>query len=185
MIKIFAISGSLRRFSSNTAFLRAAAILAPRNVEISVYTGLGSLPHFNPDLEGFENPSVLDFRSRLRMSDGVLIASPEYAHGITGVMKNALDWVVGSGEFVYKPVAFFNLSHRAIHAQESLKEILKTMDARIVLEASKTIPLSNNEMDEAAIIAHPEFSSLLRMALGTFVDALQPKVSYTSVSHEL
>ena len=113
MIRLLAISGSLRKFSSNTALLRAAAILAPQDVEISVYGDLGILPHFNPDLEGFEPQSVLDFRSQLQMADGVLIASPEYAHGITGVIKNAFDWVVGSGEFVHKPVALLNASSRA------------------------------------------------------------------------
>ena len=169
MIKLFAISGSIRQFSSNTALLRAAAILAPQNVKISIYGDLGNLPHFNPDLEGFEPPSVIDFRSQLQMADGVLIASPEYAHGITGVMKNALDWVVGSGEFVHKPVALLNASFRAIHAQESLREILKTMDARIVPEASKTIPLPNNKIDETGIIAHPELSSSLRIAVAALV----------------
>src|ERR1700722_12969411 len=131
MIKILAISRSLRRLSSNTALLQAAVDLAPPGVEIYVYPGISVLPLFNPDLEGFEPPSVIDFRSRLRASDGVLIASPEYAHGITGAMKNALDWVVGGGEFVNKPVALLNASIRAVHAQESLMEVLKTMDAHL------------------------------------------------------
>src|SRR5690348_328025 len=100
MLQILAISGSLRKASSNTALLRAAAALAPVDVKISLCKSLGDLPHFNPDLEGVEPASVLEFRSQLLEADGVLIASPEYMHGITGVMKNALDWIAGSGEFV-------------------------------------------------------------------------------------
>ena len=96
-MKILAISGSLRRVSSNSTLLRAATLLAPEGMEITLFEGLGGLPHFNPDLEGTEPPSVPDFRARLQAADGVLICSPEYAHGVPGVLKNALDWVVGSG----------------------------------------------------------------------------------------
>ncbi len=132
VIRILGISGSLRTASSNTVLLRAATSLAPEGVDINVYGDLGDLPHFNPDLEGSEPPSVIDFRARLHMSDGILISSPEYAHGVPGVLKNALDWVVGSGELVGKPVALLNASPRATHAQASLRETLTTMDARIV-----------------------------------------------------
>ncbi len=146
----------------------------PPHIEISIYQGLGGLPLFNPDLEGFEAPEVMDFRAQLRIADGVLIASPEYAHGITGVLKNALDWVVGSGEFVQKPVALLNASLRAMHAPESLKEVLKTMDAQIVL--SEIIPLPNNKVDKTAILAQDTLSIPLRRAIETFVCTIKPEV---------
>ena len=142
----------------------------------------GSLPHFNPDLEGLEPPSVMDFRSQLRKADGVLIASPEYAHGITGVLKNALDWVVGSGEFIHKPVALLNASPRAIHAQQALKEVLRTMDAYIVPDASQTIPLPHNKIDEAGIIAHQELSHCLRATIMALICTVKPKL-YSSISN--
>jgi len=88
MTRILAISGSLRSRSSNTFLLEAAALLAPEGVEITVYRGLGNLPHFNPDLEGLESAAALQYRRQLQEADGVLISSPEYAHGVTGVMKN-------------------------------------------------------------------------------------------------
>jgi chromate reductase, NAD(P)H dehydrogenase (quinone) len=76
-------------------------------VEIILYDGVSRLPHFSPDLDGENAPApVADWRAQLKTSDGVLISSPEYAHGVPGSLKNALDWVVGSGEFVEKPVAF-------------------------------------------------------------------------------
>src|SRR5262245_21657419 len=102
-MKILAISGSLRAHSSNAAILRAMAALAPPDVDIELYEELGRLPHFNPDLdqEGAVAPRpVADFRRRLAAADGVVICSPEYAHGTPGSLKNGLDWLVSVIELV-------------------------------------------------------------------------------------
>ena len=108
-MRILAISGSLRASSSNTALLQAAAALAPQDVEVVLYDGLGDLPHFNPDLDGETvAPAVSSWRSKLRDADGVVFSVPEYAHSVPGVLKNSLDWVVGSGELADKPVTLFN-----------------------------------------------------------------------------
>lgn len=173
MIKILAISGSLRRASSNTTLLRALVGLAPAGVAINVYGGLGDLALFNPDLEGNEPSSVLDLRAQLRRVDGVLIASPEYAHGITGAMKNALDWLVGSGELENKPVALINASPRATYALASLAEIITTMGGRIIAEASPTVALLGKNLDAAGIIAHPEISPTLHNAIVAFAGAVE------------
>ena len=172
-MRILAISGSLRLASSNTALLRAAALLAPEGVEITLYGGLGNLPHFNSDLEGTDPPSVMDFRTRLQVSDGVLISSPEYAHGVPGMLKNALDWLVGSEEFVGKPVALLNASPRATYAQASLAETITVMSAHIVDEASITMPLLGKNLDEAGIVSHPEISRMLRAAIAAFARAIE------------
>jgi chromate reductase, NAD(P)H dehydrogenase (quinone) len=66
MLKILAISGSLRQVSSNTALLKAAIALAPPNIEIKLYGGLNDLPHFNPDLEPTEPPSVTDLHTQIK-----------------------------------------------------------------------------------------------------------------------
>jgi chromate reductase, NAD(P)H dehydrogenase (quinone) len=171
-LRFLAVSGSLRRASSNTALLRAAAALAPAGVEVVVYEGLGDLPHFNPDLEEDEPESVTDFRTRIRESDGLLISSPEYAHGVPGVLKNALDWLVGGQEFINKPVALLNASPRATYAQASLTETITVMTGRIVAEASITLPLLGTKLDEAGIVAHPEMSSALREAIEAFARAV-------------
>lgn len=175
MIKILAISGSLRRASSNTALLRAATLLAPEGMTITLYSGLGELPHFNPDLEGVEPPAVTDLRRQLRASDGLLIASPEYARGVAGAMKNALDWLVGGEEFVDKPVALLNASQRATRAQAALTETVTTMAARVVAEASVTVPLLGKQLDAAGFAAHPEISSMLRAALAAFARAIEAR----------
>jgi chromate reductase, NAD(P)H dehydrogenase (quinone) len=175
-IRILAISGSLRAASSNTAVLRALIALAPENVEITLFGGLGDLPHFNPDLDGdIVPPPVEDLRARLRASDGLLISCPEYAHGVPGVMKNALDWLVSTvnGEIVGKPVALINVSSRSTWAQESLTETLTVMSARFLSEACVTLPLTRTKIDEAGLIADPEISAALRSALAVFVGAIE------------
>ncbi len=172
-LQILAISGSLRATSLNTALLRAAIQLAPEKIEITLYQGLGELPHFNLDLEDTFLSSVTSYREALQKSDGVLISSPEYAHGMPGVLKNALDWVVGSGEFVRKPVALFNGSPRATYAQASLIEVLTTMDACMIQAASITLPLLGSGLDETGIVAHAEFADALRLAVASFSDAIK------------
>ncbi|HEY2156531.1 MAG TPA: NAD(P)H-dependent oxidoreductase [Isosphaeraceae bacterium] len=174
-MRLLAISGSLRASSSNTALLRAAALLAPEGVEVVHFDGLGDLPHFNPDLEDAPIPAVLDFRARLREADGVLISSPEYAHGVPGVLKNALDWVVGSGELVFKPVALLNASPRSTHAQASLTETLTVMTAALVPEASVTVPLAGRKLDAEGIAADPDLGALLCSAMTGFARAIEAR----------
>lgn len=167
MNRVLAISGSLRQRSLNTALIRSAVHLTPQGMEIAIYEGIGNLPLFNPDLEGVEPSVVLDFRAQLKRSSGVLISSPEYAHGITGVLKNALDWVVKSGEFVGKPVCLINTSSRSTIAYESLKEILKTMDAKIVSDASIVIGLPHSITKEE-ILEDANIREQLSWALTAF-----------------
>jgi chromate reductase, NAD(P)H dehydrogenase (quinone) len=178
MIRIIAISGSLRKRSSNSALLRAAAVLAPEGVEVSLYGKLGELPLFNPDLDGADlegtGPApVLDFRAHLAGADAILIASPEYAHGVTGVLKNALDWVVGSGEFTNKPVGLLNGFERSIHAPAALAEIITVMGGRPVPNATRNIPLQTNIITEEEILAQPEVTDLLRTVLTALVQAVE------------
>ncbi|WP_211243350.1 NADPH-dependent FMN reductase [Chitiniphilus eburneus] len=171
-MKILALSGSLRAASHNSALLRAMARLAPRGVEVSVYPGLGELPLFNPDLEASDPLPVATLRSHIVASDALLIASPEYAHGVTGVMKNALDWMVGCEAFVHKPVALLNASPRATHAQAALRETISVMSAHIVEGASITVPILGSKLTEDGIADHTEISASLRMALAALCDAV-------------
>jgi len=168
IVRILAISGSLRAASLNSALLRAVAGLAPTDVRVELFTELGNLPLFNPDLEITDLSPVADFHARLLEADGVIIASPEYAHGVTGVMKNALDWMVGSEAFVNKPVALLNASPRATIAQASLKETLTVMSAQVVEAASITLPIIGSNLDELGIAAHPSISTSIREALRAF-----------------
>lgn len=164
-MNVLAISGSLRAASINSAFCRAVAHLAPPSLRVTVYPGLGQLPLFNPDLEQSPPSSVQDFRSVVGRADALLIASPEYAHGISGAMKNALDWLVSYEGTVYKPVAVINTSPRARHAYEALREILQTMSTTIVDEASISVQLLGSCTTEEAMLATPEVRRAVQVAL--------------------
>jgi NAD(P)H-dependent FMN reductase len=168
-----AISGSLRAHSSNTEVLRACAILAPASVRITLFDGLGNLPHFNPDLdkEGARLPSSVEsFRAKIDAADALLISSPEYAHGVPGVLKNALDWLVSAPGMLFKPIALLNLSSRSTHAHASLLEILRTMSTVPVPEASIELSLTSRSQSAVEIAADPQIADRLRSSL----DALLP-----------
>src|SRR5260221_261149 len=110
---VVAISGSLRSKSTNVSLLRAAARVAPEGMKVVSYDGIAPLPHFNPDLdlEGANAPpAVAAWRTLLGSAQGMVISSPEYAHGVPGSLKNALDWIVSSYEFSGKPVVLINAS---------------------------------------------------------------------------
>lgn len=165
LMKILAISGSLRKASLNTMLLRAKARLAPPDVAVVLFPDLGDTPLFNPNIETSEPPVVTNFRAQLLAADAVLIASPEYAHGVAGVMKNALDWMVGCEAFVNKPVALLNASPRAIHAYAALKETIAVMSAIVIEEASISVPLLGSGLDEASLMSDPKISGMLIAAL--------------------
>ncbi|NIY74500.1 NAD(P)H-dependent oxidoreductase [Thalassospira sp. HF15] len=171
-VKIIALCGSLRAASINKTLLQAACKVAPKHgAELSLFDGLGRLPIFNPDNEDTPNNAVSDFRNALQGADAILIASPEYAHGVTGAIKNALDWVVASGEFMQKPVAALNASGRATIAQAALIETIRTMDARIIDRACATIPLNGKNFGVDDILHDPESRTKLDDALGFLVAA--------------
>lgn len=163
IMHILAIPGSLRASSINAAFCRAAARTAPADLSISVYARLGELPLFNPDREADLPAPVHVWRQAVRDCDALLIASPEYAHGVSGVMKNALDWLVSYEAFVGKPVALVNTSPRAHHAYDGLLETLRTMSATVVESASLNIPLLGSCPDEPAMLASEEVSTRIRL----------------------
>ena len=172
MAVVLAVSGSLRRGSVNSALLRAAARLAPPRLRIVVFDGMGELPLFNPDLEANLPDAVVRFFNQVAAADALLVASPEYAHGVTGVMKNALDWLVGFEPFVAMPVAVLNASPRAHHADAALRETLRTMSAIIVERASQTLPLMGTGFGEDRIVATRELATPLRAALSALDEFL-------------
>ncbi len=173
-MRILALCGSLRDSSINAAVLEAAALLAPAGLNIVQSGGLAELPIFNPDLDTDSPPDpVRRLRENVGLSDGLLIASPEYAHGVAGGLKNALDWLVGSLEFYQKPVAVLNASARAVHADAHLRETLVTMAARVIEPASITLGLPAAGVDAAGIVADPLLRGELAEALRQFAEAIQ------------
>jgi NAD(P)H-dependent FMN reductase len=165
-MKIIAICGSLRAQSSNLALLRAATKIA---AEVQIYEGLANLPHFNPDddAEGaMPPPLVAELRAMLAEADGILISSPEYAHGVPGSLKNALDWLVSDGALVDKPVAVINASPvGGEFARDSLVETLRTMNWRVTGTWSSPKKVRDENVDEDVV-------AVIRAALESLVSKM-------------
>ena len=133
-MKLLAISGSLRATSSTAAIARAIARVAPPGVSVELYEGVGALPHFSPDLDVEPLPaSIAELRAAVGRSDALAIVSPEYAHGMPGSLKNALDWLVSATEPIGKGVLLVSASPSgAAHAHAQFSEVLRTMNLRLV-----------------------------------------------------
>ena len=169
---ILALSGSLRDGSTNTALLGAACLLAPQNMELLLWNMQGGLPQFTPDLELTPSKVVQEFRDLVGLADGLLIACPEYARGVPGAFKNALDWLVGGETFISKKFALWNGSPRAYEAQKSLRMVLETMSGICVEEAVLALPLITQQVTPHSIATNTEWASLIEVALAKFAVAL-------------
>jgi len=175
-IDVLLVSGSLRAVSSNGAVLDAVAALVPPHVRVARYDGLADLPAFNPDLDGegaVPPPPVAQWRSAIAAADAVVICSPEYAHGVPGALKNALDWLVSGPDVPGLPVAVVNATTRAHHAHDSLLETLRTMSADVVEAASVKLPLAPGQRTAEAILADPAVSATLTAALAALLGAVR------------
>lgn len=172
--RVLCLSGSLRCVSSNTAALEAAQQLAPSALELELYRGLCALPLFNPDDDVEPLPaSVLAMREAVGRADALLIACPEYAHGVPGAFKNLLDWLVGSLEFPGKPVLLLNTAARgSYHAQEALDEILRTMSAQLLTTQPCAVSLPGAGCTTEQVLASAERCAELRTALDILVEAV-------------
>lgn len=170
---IVGINGSLRAASSNAALLRAVARVLPDSVGFEIYDGMATLPHFNPDLdaEGMEPPPpVRALRELLARAGAIVISSPEYAHGVPGALKNLLDWLVSDGALVDKPVALLNAAPAGGgYAQAALAETLRTMNWRLVDEASRMEPFVRRKI--AGALTDDDALAVLRDAMDALVRA--------------
>ena len=169
---LLGLSGSLRRVSTNSALLRALAENAPAGVTLEISDLIGELPIFNPDREGEFTPSTVEaFGRSIREADGLVFASPEYAHGIPGGIKNALDWMVSRDEISDKPALIVRASTRSDYALSALEEVLRTMSLRLKPEIGFSVHLlgrAAERMEE--ILSAPEARDQMRRTLEDFRD---------------
>jgi len=150
-MKILALSGSARRLSTNTALLRALEEIAPPDIALSTYAGLGGLPVFSPDLEDLPLPdSVVHFKRCIEASDGILISTPEYARGVPGGLKNAIDWLVSGDLVIAKPLALVHASHRGDDMLAALRLVLSTISSRFNEELFLRFPFMKMEPEAIA-----------------------------------
>jgi NAD(P)H-dependent FMN reductase len=168
---ILAIPGSLRANSSSNLILKAIISMVPAEIQIQIYSGVGVLPHFNDPEDVPE--SVHDLRMKIRNVDAVLIVTPEYAFGVPGSLKNALDWTVSSGEFVDKPVGLITASSQGEHGHAALLLILKAISANVVADATRLISFVRARLDSSGNIKDASLSADLLEAITALRRAAQ------------
>jgi chromate reductase, NAD(P)H dehydrogenase (quinone) len=166
-MKVLTLCGSLRAASLNAALLRTVARVSPSHMDVLPCTGIGDLPLFNPDLSESLPDSVVHVHTQIAWADALVIASPEYANAITGVIKNLLDWLVGFEPFQQKAVAVINAAPRARMADAALKAALQGMSANLVHAACIDVPLINELTTELEMVRQPVIAHPLQAALRT------------------
>ncbi|WP_095202683.1 NADPH-dependent FMN reductase [Mesorhizobium carmichaelinearum] len=174
MLNILAISGSLRAASTNSALVAALARNAPAGCRVTVYDGLGRLPIFNPDDEGERTPREAAFLiDAVTGADGVIVSCPEYAHGVPGGLKNALDWLVSRDAAVAKPAMLTHASPRSLFARSALAEIMRTMSFAMYEGGLEIALLGKKPAEVEVILDEPGNVLAMRDALQGFADFIR------------
>ncbi len=156
-LKILAVSGSTRKASSNLNLIKAIADMTSETFTINIFEAVSDLPHFNPDLDNENIPKqVTDFRRQLREADGILICTPEYAIGVPGTLKNAIDWTVSSMEFSQKPVALITASLSGEKAHKSLLGTLLIIEAKMTSDTQLLISFIKSKVNDDCKITDKE-----------------------------
>ena len=167
-MRFLAICGSLRAASTNRILLEAFARHAPEGISVDMSGEIRDLPLFNPDQDGERRPLAVAER-QVDEADGLIIASPEYAHGIPGPLKNALDWLVSGSEIPNKPVMLVHASVRGLFVREHLSEVLRTMSTGLYPGAAFETHLVGKPSEEAReILDRPETREHIVRTLADF-----------------
>ena len=173
---ILLLSGSVREGSVNTAVLRTAAELLPAGLSPVVFTGLGGLPHFNPDLDHDPlPPAVAQLRSAIADASALLFSTPEYAGTLPGALKNLLEWTVGGVEITGKPTGWINPSTGPTGARgtyETLRTVLEYTDALVVPEACVTATVNRAQIVDG-LIADDGIRDRIHAALAALAGAVE------------
>lgn len=155
MKKVLAISGSTRLHSTNLNYIKAVSDLASDVFLVELYEGLLDIPPFNPDDDNDDPPAeIKDFRTRLKKADGILICTPEYAMGVPGTLKNAIDWTVSSMEFSQKPVALITASLSGLKGHAALLETLQVIESKMTTATGLIISFAKTKISADCIITN-------------------------------
>lgn len=168
---ILAINGSTRADSSNLNLMNAIAEISTDYFNITILKGLDQLPQFNPDLDNDTPPeAIAEYRKAIRLADGVLICTPEYAMGVPGTLKNAIDWTVLTMEFSKKPVALITASSLGEKAHESLLGTLRIIEANVTEETQLLISYIKTKVSKDSKITDPETKEKVEKLLKAFAE---------------
>ncbi|CAG4997829.1 NAD(P)H-dependent FMN reductase [Dyadobacter sp. CECT 9275] len=170
------ISGSLRKDSTNSLILQTIQLHQSGMADMEIYSGLDQLPHFNP---GITEPDIVkEFKQKLAAADALIISTPEYAFGVPGVLKNALDWLVSSGELNEKPVAAISASPLWSGGDKAMASLLLTLQALGTHTSENTtlsIPLIKTRFNSDMQLTDPEILHQLKNLVKNLLCILNPK----------
>ena len=170
-IKILGISGSLRSNSSATAILNIVAGLVPDQVEFTIYNGLAEIPAFNDSNEIPE--TVATFIELLSGADGVFFCIPEYAFGVPGALKNALDWTVSSSTaFPDKPVALITAATSGDKAHAAFLLTLRAMSSKIPEGATLLLSFIRSKLNEKNEVKDKATLDSIRVVVNSLIDGI-------------
>jgi chromate reductase, NAD(P)H dehydrogenase (quinone) len=171
--KILAICGSTRKTSTNLNLIKAIADLTKEKFDFTLFKGLTDIPHFNPDFDTDNPPqAVVDFRKQLREADGILICTPEYAMGVPGTLKNAIDWTVSSMGFSNKPTALITASSMGEKGHASLLETLKVIESDITAETQLLISFVKTKVSQDCKITDSKTLDAVNALMDAFARSL-------------
>ncbi len=169
-IKILAISGSLRPHSSNSKIVQYIAGMVPENTVYTIYNELASIPAF--DDADFIPASVTAWRKALQDADAIIICTPEYAFGIPGALKNAIDWTVSSGELVNKPLGLITAATGGDKAHAAFLQIFTALSANIPGNAALLIPFIKTRLDANGNIVDEKIKQQIQLLLNSLMAAV-------------
>lgn len=172
MVTVVLVSGSTRAGSTNTAALRTAAELVVPGVVATLWARLVDVPAFVPD-DGAEPPAVVaELRHLIDEADAVVFCTPEYAGTLPGSLKNAVDWLVGSGELYRKPVAWINVGApgRGGGAEATLATVLAYVDADVIAKACIRIPVGRNLVGPDGVVDDADVRARLAAQLAAVAE---------------
>lgn len=168
VINLFAVSGSLRNNSANMQVLQFIAAIAPAHVQIELYNDLAAIPPFD---DGVPTEAVLNWRQKIRNADGIIFCSPEYAFGVSGVLKNVLDWTVSSADLDGKPISLITAATGGEKAHAALLPTLNVISGNnVVPEASLLISFIRAKMNKEGIITDDTTAQAIKDTLQAFID---------------
>jgi len=168
-IKIFAITGSTRKNSSNFKILKFISQNISSQFEVEIFEDLEGIPHFNPDLDNeFPPEKVISFRSKIIQADGILICTPEYVFSLPGSLKNALEWCVSTTIFSNKKTGLLTASASGEMAHQQLLLIMKTLEAEFENNSQLLIQGVRGKIDEAGQIINSQTLEALRLFINNF-----------------
>jgi len=175
-MKFLAIPGSIRTASYNVALLKAMSELTSNDTTVTVYDGLKDIPIFNPNSTDAAIPvAVADLMLKIKAADGVIISTPEYIYSVSGVLKNALDWLVSTGVLISKPVVSTSVSTSplgAVRSHSALVLILHAMNASVVVDGSMNVPCVDKKFDEKFLLTDDFTKQAIAVSLAALEQAV-------------